>query len=263
MLREMAETLEALSEKRAVVLVRRAVGRGHLSPTRGVPSSAHRSDVLYELPLRTDCQELRLSHLDERAIAEYLGRRFATRDLPPQLSQMLRTRTTGNPLFMCRVVDGWVENGVLDQEGGCATLSQLSRDVPETVEVTSVPGISPGICRSQLGAIRRRTPMTSSASGPRHRLSSASSTGMYGSPLPYWSIHCPTLMNSAPRERARSRKALTKRVLPMPGSPVTKATWRWPDTAPAEHLVQHPELPVTSDEARPPPHPGALPVAPR
>lgn len=160
MLREMAETLEALSDTRACVLVledlhwadystldlisyiARRSGPAKLlviGTYRPLDVSAgpdHRGGVLYELPVRAQCEEVRLSHLNEKAVSEYLARRFPAHVFPAQLSHVLQVRTAGNPLFMCRVVDGWLERGLFDEKGYealAAAFSGLSREVPDSV----------------------------------------------------------------------------------------------------------------------------------
>jgi DNA-binding winged helix-turn-helix (wHTH) protein/tetratricopeptide (TPR) repeat protein len=100
-------------------------------------SPNHRESILYSLRERARCRELLLSNLDQRAITEYLSQRFPGHRLPSELAEILHDRTNGNPLFLCHVVNGWLESGCLRQEQGTVVLGtplgSLSREVPESV----------------------------------------------------------------------------------------------------------------------------------
>jgi len=163
MLRELAEALEAMSARRACVLLLEDLHWADYStldlisyiaqrsgsaallvtatyrPLEAFTSLDHRASVLNNLRRRTPCAELRLAHLDEQAISEYLARRFPGHALPVAFTRLLRLRTSGNPLFVCRVVDGWLQKGVLGQANDRtelgAQLLELSRHVPESVSM--------------------------------------------------------------------------------------------------------------------------------
>lgn len=156
MLREAAEALEALSESRGCILVLEDVHWADYSTLdflayitrRSAPAALlviatyrplelltdpeQRGDIVDELRRCARYEDLRLSALNERAIASYLVGRFPGHALPSQLSDLLRARTAGNPLFMCRVVDGWAEGGLIspDPEHTRLQLTELARAVP-------------------------------------------------------------------------------------------------------------------------------------
>src|SRR5262249_22290562 len=57
------------------------------------------------------CQELSLEPLDEAAVADYLGQRFAKHAFPSELAGIITRRTDGNPLFMVSVLEDLVAHG--------------------------------------------------------------------------------------------------------------------------------------------------------
>jgi DNA-binding winged helix-turn-helix (wHTH) protein/tetratricopeptide (TPR) repeat protein len=156
MLREAAEALEALSESRGCILVLEDVHWADYStldllsyitrrsapaallviatyrPLELLTDADHRGDILQELRRCARYEELPLPALNEPAISAYLAGRFPEHALPSPLSDMLRVRTAGNPLFLCRVVDGWIEHGLLSKEPehGELRLTELSRAMP-------------------------------------------------------------------------------------------------------------------------------------
>jgi DNA-binding SARP family transcriptional activator len=81
--------------------------------------------------------QLDLGALGEDAVAEYLHARVPGAGLPPALGRALRERTGGNPLFLEKAVDSWVDEGkVLRVEGGWridADPDELARGVPSSV----------------------------------------------------------------------------------------------------------------------------------
>mgnify|MGYP003694308649 CR=1 FL=1 len=72
---------------------------------------------------------------------------------------------------------------------------------------------SHGICTSQVGACRRKSGTSRPAALPRQSRASASSTGRYGSLVPYVSTHCPWAIHTRGSAATRSRKASTTRRL--------------------------------------------------
>src|SRR5215471_18441641 len=137
MLREMAEALDELAREIPFVLLLEdlhwsdistleliSVAARRTEPARlmvigtyrpvEVLSNDHRLRAIKEdLELHRQCEELRLSLLNEQDVAAYLRIRFANskQGLSDQVAQLLHQRTEGNPLFMVNVVDYLVEQG--------------------------------------------------------------------------------------------------------------------------------------------------------
>lgn len=156
MLGQMAETLEALGDRAGVILLIEDLHWADYSTLDLLAYLAQRSDPARLLVLatyrpvegragrlaelegvlkaRSRCVELVVPHLSERAVAEYLARRFTDHRLPTALPELLHQRTEGNALFMVGVIDGWLERGLLQKtDGACkliASLDELGRCVP-------------------------------------------------------------------------------------------------------------------------------------
>lgn len=110
---------------------------GTYRPLEVLGDADHRGAVLGDLLGRARCEESRLYQLDQDAISQYLGCRFPGHEFPPQLAEVLGRRTAGHPLFMCRVVDQWVDSGLLHPQSAhgelMSALNELSRAMPESV----------------------------------------------------------------------------------------------------------------------------------
>jgi DNA-binding winged helix-turn-helix (wHTH) protein len=161
MLREFVEFVEALGEDRSVVLVledlhwsdlstldliswiahRREPARlmviGSYRPSE-VRGESHPLDALqHELRVRGLCSELALPFLTPGAVETYLHQRFAGASFSTDLASHLFQRTDGNPLFVTRVVDAWVSEGLVfqtgEQWGMAAKLEQLTSVVPASL----------------------------------------------------------------------------------------------------------------------------------
>jgi predicted ATPase len=93
--------------------------------------------VAQELRLRGLATELGLGALTPSAVVEYLERRLPGGRLPQELASLLHERTGGNPLFLEKVVDSWVESGSVAQTDGSwvleASIDELSANVPTTL----------------------------------------------------------------------------------------------------------------------------------
>jgi predicted ATPase len=159
MLREMAETLEALATQRAVVLFLEDLHWADYStldlvaylaqrsdPARLLVLGTYRSreaisgrlvDVMDTLRTRSRCAEVAVPPLGEQAVSDYLARRFAHHRLPSAVAELLHQRTEGNALFMIGVIDGWLDRGLLKAGAGrcdlCASLDELARCVPDSL----------------------------------------------------------------------------------------------------------------------------------
>ncbi len=129
MLREMAEAMEALAAEAPLILVledlhwsdystldlisslarRREPARlmliGTYRPSEVLLSHHPLEAVKQELLMRRRCHELRLTYLQEGAVAEYLTLRYPDAKLPGELARSVHRRTDGNPLFMVNVVE--------------------------------------------------------------------------------------------------------------------------------------------------------------
>ncbi|MGH9839161.1 MAG: AAA family ATPase [Blastocatellia bacterium] len=141
MLREMAETLEALTRETTLVLAledlhwsdystldlvsylarRRGAARlmivGTYRPA-DVSSSGHPLKAAkQELEMHRLCAELALEFLTESAVAEYLTVRFPGSRLPAEFVRLIHERTEGNPLFMAGVVEYLLAEGWLAKVG--------------------------------------------------------------------------------------------------------------------------------------------------
>jgi DNA-binding winged helix-turn-helix (wHTH) protein len=161
MLREIAEAVLTLSEERGLVLLFEDLHWADPSTLNLISYLARRSDPARVLVLGTyrphdlrqqqhalvsvqqDLQvsgrgeEIALAQLSERALSEYLEARFAGHQFPAQLAQQLGERTSGNPLFLARLVDYWLEREWLVQRDGVWQLgveaAQLVRGVPKSL----------------------------------------------------------------------------------------------------------------------------------
>ncbi len=95
----------------------------------------------------------------------------------------------------------------------------------------SAGSVREGSSASQSGAVRRIESTSAAEPTSPARRSSAARIGRYGSAAPYCSTHSPLAhaVSGAPRPET---KASTRLVLPIPGSPQTRITWRSPFRAP-------------------------------
>jgi predicted ATPase len=137
MLREMGETLEALSAEFPLVLIledlhwsdystldlisylARQRGPAQLMligtyrPVELIVSGHPLKAVKQELLAKQQCRELPLEYLGEEAVNNYLSARFSGKRFPTELAGLIHERTEGNPLFMINVVDYLVAEGLL------------------------------------------------------------------------------------------------------------------------------------------------------
>lgn len=94
--------------------------------------------IQQELRIRGQCVELALSYLTQEAVTEYLLARFPGVKFDSEISQFLRQRTNGNPLFMNKVVDDWVSRGALAEVNGNwifqTSLQELAIEVPDSLK---------------------------------------------------------------------------------------------------------------------------------
>jgi predicted ATPase len=162
MLRELAAAVEVLTDAQPLVLVLEdlhwsdystldllAVLGRRREPARLLVLGSYRpEDVLceghplktvrHELRIHGRCDTLPLTFLTEAAIAAYLIRRFPGLPLAEKLARFVHQRTDGNPLFTGNVVETWLAQGVLVEQGGQwiipAAFEALSPGVPESLQ---------------------------------------------------------------------------------------------------------------------------------
>jgi DNA-binding winged helix-turn-helix (wHTH) protein/tetratricopeptide (TPR) repeat protein len=157
-LRQLAETIEALSRVSAAVLLLEDLHWADYSTLDLLGYLAQRADrsrllvvatfrpieaattrlaeTARSLEARRRCVLLPLRPLTRDAVAEYVDRRFPFHELPDDLPDLLHRRTEGNALFMLGVIATWLDRGLLTESGGAyrlqASLQQLSLCVPES-----------------------------------------------------------------------------------------------------------------------------------
>lgn len=137
MLRLIAEGIEAISERHPLVLLledlhlsdhatlelvaalamRRGPARlliaGTFRNTETFAASALFESLKQQLVLHAQCEEIALEPLTRAAVDVYLATRFAGLTLPPGLGATIHGRTEGNPLFLARLVDQLLDDGLL------------------------------------------------------------------------------------------------------------------------------------------------------
>jgi predicted ATPase len=160
MLREMADSIEALGVHFVLVLViedlhwsdyhtldlisylaqRRAAARLLLALTfRPEEAASHCQRLLgikHELAIHRQCRELLMDPLEEEAVREYLAKQFPNHDFPEGLAPWIQSRTEGNPLFMVNMVDQLVELELITYQGGRHILSKSLESVKPGVPAT-------------------------------------------------------------------------------------------------------------------------------
>jgi len=161
MLREMAESLEALTAKTTLVLAledlhwsdystlglisylarRREPARlmiiGAFRPVELALSAHPLKAVKQELQVKRQCEELPLECLSEEDVGKYLAARFAQNEFPDGLGRLIHMRTEGNPLFMVNVADYLQTEGLIARNDGRwrlqVELAELALGVPESI----------------------------------------------------------------------------------------------------------------------------------
>ena len=161
MLREAVEALDALAAERPLVLVLEdlhwsdpstvdlmaAVARRDNAARVLVVGTVRTSDpatasrpvhgTLSELAVRGSVSRLDLGELQAADVARYLELRLSGAGLSFAVAAELTERTGGNPLYIERAVEEWIDAGHFDQTGRAWTLqtseADLVRAVPSTV----------------------------------------------------------------------------------------------------------------------------------
>ena len=165
MLREMAQTLEALAAEAPLVLLLEDLQWSDFSTLELISAIARRSEaarllilgtyrpvemLAHDHPLRTmkqelelhrHCEELRLKLLNEQDVAGYLAKRFSSNGSRrfDRVAPAIHERTDGNPLFLINVVDYLVDAGLLasSRDASAAKSAEILRadsiEVPRSV----------------------------------------------------------------------------------------------------------------------------------
>jgi predicted ATPase len=161
MLREMAETIEALTDKTPLVLALEDLHWSDYSTLDLVSYLARRSErarlllvgtyrpmeatlqdhplkgVKQELQAKRLCEELPLGPLREESVSEYLSTRFPRSPLPVGLTQLIHQRAEGNPLYMVSAVDYLQAEGLIAESAHAwrlrVELAEIEIDTPESV----------------------------------------------------------------------------------------------------------------------------------
>jgi DNA-binding winged helix-turn-helix (wHTH) protein/tetratricopeptide (TPR) repeat protein len=161
MLRELAQTLPVVGERCPLILLIEDLHWADPSTLTLISYLARQSDrarllilgtfrphevrltphplgeIEQSLAQQERCEEIALRHLDQPDIARFLDARFQPHRLPAELGQRLRSHTSGNPLFLTRVVDAMVKSGHLREAGGYwqldAEIHAATRDVPPSI----------------------------------------------------------------------------------------------------------------------------------
>src|SRR5262249_15655749 len=93
--------------------------------------------VKQELQARRQCEELPLEYLSQKAIGEYLSRRFPQHEFPVAFAALLHERTEGNPFFLVNAVEYLGSEGLIAEREGQARLrvglGELERAAPENI----------------------------------------------------------------------------------------------------------------------------------
>lgn len=89
-----------------------------------------------QLALHRQCEEIALAPLNRCAVAEYLANRFAGMTLPDDVATTIWGRTEGNPLFVARLVDHFLEADVLVVDAASRVIRLRDGDVAHHVPST-------------------------------------------------------------------------------------------------------------------------------
>jgi predicted ATPase len=183
MLREMAEALEQFTAELPLILVLEDLHWSDYSTLDLISAIARRreparlmilatfrpSDVILsghplravkqDLQARGLCHELPLRLLSEEAVADYLQARCPGGGLPVGLPRMLHQRTEGQPLFLVKVVDDWLHQGLIvaDESGWelKANVDALAVEIPASIRALiqkQIERLSPPELRTLEGA---------------------------------------------------------------------------------------------------------------
>lgn len=174
MLRQIADGLEALSERRLLVLLledlhlsdhatlellaalalrtgpARLMIVGTFRDAEPFPVSPAFHRLRHQLLLHRQCEEIAVPALSRDAVDAYLAHRFAGLTLPPELAGTIHGRTEGNPLFVARLIDHLLDDEVIAIDRPRRTVGlrdvDVARHVPGTLRAMieqRTDGLSP------------------------------------------------------------------------------------------------------------------------
>ncbi len=85
---------------------------------------------------KTYCSEIRVDQLPKRTSAELVASILSEGDVDPEISELIVTRTAGNPLFIEEFTHSLIENGSIVKDNEHYTLSSDPADiqVPDTIQ---------------------------------------------------------------------------------------------------------------------------------
>src|SRR4030095_767473 len=142
MLREMAETIEAITNETPLLLAledlhwsdfstldlvsylarrpnpARLMLVGTYRPVEVILSEHPLKGVKQELQMHGLCRELPLEYLTNEAVAEFLMLKFPCHQFPTGLARMIHQRTEGNPLFMVKMAEYLVDEKIIVEHEG-------------------------------------------------------------------------------------------------------------------------------------------------
>jgi predicted ATPase/DNA-binding winged helix-turn-helix (wHTH) protein len=161
MLREIAETIEAITAKAPFILVLEDLHWSDYSTLDLISYMARRRNpasfmligtyrpvevILNEHPLKGIKQELKmhrlaqelpLGYLNEECVVDFLNNRFPSNSFPDRLAGMIHRHTEGNPLFMVNVVEYLVDLNHIEKRDGNYVLAlppdEIELGVPENI----------------------------------------------------------------------------------------------------------------------------------
>jgi len=162
MVREICETLEAITAENPLVLIfedlhwvddstldlisalarRREPAKlmllGTYRPADVVLSKTPLKGLKQDLQVHHLCTEISLERLEQPAIAEYLATEFPNGSLPAGLAELIYRHSGGNALFMVAIVQDLVKKRLIAQDRGKWALTKPLKDidpgVPETLQ---------------------------------------------------------------------------------------------------------------------------------
>jgi len=161
MLRELAETIEALTEEDTLILVLEDLHWSdhatlnllsfltrRLEPARLLLLGVYRPEALgqgehslnnikCELQTHARCAELSLLPFSPHLIEGYLADRFTGHDFPPTFALLLHQRTGGNLLFLMNMLEHLVKRGFIARRAQgwslAGTLEDIATETPENL----------------------------------------------------------------------------------------------------------------------------------
>lgn len=161
MLREMTETIEAISAQTPFILFledlhwsdyssidlisylarRRLPAQfmliGTYRPVELILNEHPLKQIKQELQMHRLCHELPLEYLSEDSIASFLDCKFPSNTFPRRLAAIIHAHTEGNPLFMVNVVEYLVDSRLIVEREGRYLLTvpphQIELGVPENI----------------------------------------------------------------------------------------------------------------------------------